>query len=92
MVRAAHVLSKRLSGARLITPEEKNMTVATFEELTKYRWSSDNDADRFPVENPATGKVITVGGGAEQMNAAIDARQSPGERQHSLLACLLNFS
>jgi acyl-CoA reductase-like NAD-dependent aldehyde dehydrogenase len=51
------------------------MTVSTFGELTKYRWSSDDDDDRFPVENPATGNVITIvqGGGAEQMYAAIAA-------------------
>ena len=51
------------------------MTVSTFGELTKYRCSSDDDDDRFPVENPATGNVITIvqGGGAEQMYAAIAA-------------------
>jgi acyl-CoA reductase-like NAD-dependent aldehyde dehydrogenase len=75
------------------------MTVATFEELTRYRWSSEDTADRFPVENPATGKVITVvqGGGIEQVNAAIDAahrafsrdwRWRPSaERGRLLLAC-----
>jgi acyl-CoA reductase-like NAD-dependent aldehyde dehydrogenase len=51
------------------------MTVPTLAELTRYRWSSDDDADRFPVENPATGKVITIvqGGGAAQMNAAVES-------------------
>jgi len=46
------------------------VSVATLDELTRYRWSSDDEDDRFPVENPATGKVITVvqGGGAKQMN------------------------
>ena len=54
-------------------PKGKNVTVSAPDELTKYRWSSDNDDDRFPVENPTTGKVITIvqGGGAEQMHAAI---------------------
>jgi acyl-CoA reductase-like NAD-dependent aldehyde dehydrogenase len=51
------------------------MTVSILDEVTKYRWSADDDDDRFPVENPAAGKVITIvqGGGAEQMHAAIAA-------------------
>ncbi len=51
------------------------MAVPTLEELTRYRWSSDDDADKFSVENPATGKVITVvqGADAAQMNAAIES-------------------
>jgi len=51
------------------------MAVPTLAELTRYRWSSDDDADRFSVENPATGKVITIvqGGGASQMNAAVES-------------------
>jgi acyl-CoA reductase-like NAD-dependent aldehyde dehydrogenase len=51
------------------------MAVSTLEELTRYRWSSDDDADKFSVENPATGNVITVvqGAGAAQMNAAIES-------------------
>ena len=51
------------------------MSTATFDELTKYRWSSDDETDRFAVANPATGDVITTiqGGGAKQMNAAVDA-------------------
>jgi betaine-aldehyde dehydrogenase len=42
------------------------MAVPTIAELVRYRWSSDDDADRFSVENPATGTVITIvqGGGA----------------------------
>jgi len=51
------------------------MAVPTLEELTRYRWSSDDDADKFSVENPATGTVLTVvqGAGAAQMNAAIES-------------------
>ncbi len=51
------------------------MAVPTVAELTRSRWSSDDDADRFLVENPATGNVITSvqGGGKEQMNAAIES-------------------
>ena len=51
------------------------MAVPTLEELTRYRWSTDDDADKFSVDNPATGKVITVvqGAGAAQMNAAIES-------------------
>ena len=73
--------------------------IPTFDKLTRYRWSSESDADRFPVEDPATGKVITVvqGGGAEQMNRAITAaqrafatdwrRRTRTERARMLLAC-----
>jgi acyl-CoA reductase-like NAD-dependent aldehyde dehydrogenase len=51
------------------------MAVPSLAEVTRYRWSSDDDADRFSVENPATGKVITIvqGGGAAQMNAAVES-------------------
>ena len=52
------------------------MAVPTLAELTRYRWSSDDDADRFSVEDPATGKVITIvqGGGAAQMGAGAPPR------------------
>lgn len=75
------------------------MTVSALDELTKYRWSSDSDDDRFPVENPATGKVITIvqGGGADQMHAAVAAAhrafvtdwrwRNRTERAQLLLAC-----
>jgi acyl-CoA reductase-like NAD-dependent aldehyde dehydrogenase len=58
------------------------MTVPTFAELTRNRWSSDDDADKFSVENPATGKVITMvqGGGVQQMNAAIEAAHQAFDR------------
>jgi acyl-CoA reductase-like NAD-dependent aldehyde dehydrogenase len=51
------------------------MTTALEPELTTYRWSSNDPADRFPVEDPATGEVITLvqGGGAAQVNAAVEA-------------------
>ena len=51
------------------------MSVQTIAELTRYRWSSDDDVDRFSVENPATGRVITVGrgGSVKELNAAIEA-------------------
>lgn len=44
-------------------------------EVTRYRWSSDSEQDRLPVEDPATGAVITVvqGGGAGEVNAAVEA-------------------
>jgi acyl-CoA reductase-like NAD-dependent aldehyde dehydrogenase len=43
--------------------------------IATYRWSSDRPEDRFPVENPATGQVITVvqGGGAPETDAAVQA-------------------
>src|SRR4029077_16149893 len=51
------------AGARVVREahglKEDNMAIPTLAELTRHRWSSDDDADRFPVENPATGKVIT---------------------------------
>jgi betaine-aldehyde dehydrogenase len=44
-------------------------------ELITFRWSSDAESDRFPVEDPATGQVIAViqGGGPEQVDAAVEA-------------------
>jgi hypothetical protein len=41
------------------------MTTALEPELSSFRWSSNDPADRFPVEDPATGEVITLvqGGG-----------------------------
>ena len=43
--------------------------------IATYRWSSDRVEDRFPVENPATGQIITVvqGGGAPEIDAAVQA-------------------
>jgi hypothetical protein len=51
------------------------MTTALEPEFTTYRWSSHEEADRFPVEDPATGEVITVvqGGGTAELNAAVEA-------------------
>jgi len=42
---------------------------------TQYRWSSKNPADRFPVEDPATGEVIDIvqGGGAAEIDGAVQA-------------------
>lgn len=43
--------------------------------IATYRWSSDRPEDRFPVENPATGKTITIiqGAGAPETDAAVRA-------------------
>jgi hypothetical protein len=51
------------------------MTTALEPELSAYRWSSHDEADRFPVEDPATGEVITLaqGGGTAEVNAAVEA-------------------
>jgi acyl-CoA reductase-like NAD-dependent aldehyde dehydrogenase len=51
------------------------MTTTAAPELTTFRWSSDDEADRFSVEGPATGEVITIvqGGGASEVNAAVEA-------------------
>lgn len=49
---------------------------------TAFRWSSNSADDRFPVENPATGEVITVvqGGGAAETDAAVRAAHRAFER------------
>jgi len=51
------------------------MTTTPAPELTTFRWSSHDEDDRFPVEDPATGEVITIvqGGGGAQANAAVEA-------------------
>jgi acyl-CoA reductase-like NAD-dependent aldehyde dehydrogenase len=75
------------------------MTVASIPQLSRYRWSSDEETDRFPVENPATGEVITLvqGGGVAQVEAAVEAAhrafvtdwrwRTADERARLLLAC-----
>jgi betaine-aldehyde dehydrogenase len=40
------------------------MTTALGPELSRYRWSSHDEADRFPVEDPATSEVIALVQGA----------------------------
>jgi hypothetical protein len=40
------------------------MTTTAVPELTAFRWSSPDEADRFPIEDPATGEVITIVQGA----------------------------
>jgi hypothetical protein len=54
---------------------ELAMTTTQAPELMTFRWSSRDQADRFPVEDPATGEVITIvqGGGAAEVNAAVEA-------------------
>lgn len=44
-------------------------------ETTTFRWSSNDAEDRFAVENPATGEVITTvqGGGPAEVDAAVRA-------------------
>ncbi len=50
--------------------------------LDRWRWSSDRDADRFAVTNPATGAVIAEvqGGGAEQVDGAVRAARIAFDR------------
>ena len=45
------------------------MSVSSVTDFRSYRWSSADEADRFSVENPATGEVIAVvqGGGPDQL-------------------------
>ena len=71
----------------------------TIDARTATRWSSDRPEDRFPVENPATGQVITVvqGGGAPEIDGAVNAahraftrdwsRRAPADRAGLLLRC-----
>jgi acyl-CoA reductase-like NAD-dependent aldehyde dehydrogenase len=49
------------------------MTAAAPQLLT-YRCSPGNEADRVPIEDPATGEVIAVvqGGGSDEVDAAVE--------------------
>lgn len=70
-----------------------------FESITRCRWSSDRPENRFPIENPATGEVITIvqGGGEAEIDAAVRAAhtayendwrwRAPRERGALLLNC-----
>jgi acyl-CoA reductase-like NAD-dependent aldehyde dehydrogenase len=67
--------------------------------ITTTRWSSDRAEDRFPVEDPATGQVITTvrGGGAPEIDAAVQSAhraftqdwrwRTAAERAEFLLRC-----
>jgi hypothetical protein len=44
------------------------MATALEPELTTYRWSSNDPADRFPVEDPATGEVIALVQGGRRLD------------------------
>lgn len=77
------------------------MTI-TFPELTTYRWSCQDEAKRFPVENPATGEVITTVQAGDEATAAeaIQASQvayetwrliTPAERSQYLLRCAVEL-
>ncbi|EME39725.1 hypothetical protein DOTSEDRAFT_75391 [Dothistroma septosporum NZE10] len=78
-------------------PQSVKMPI-TFPELTTYRWSCEDDSKRFAVDNPATGKVITVvqAGNEATATRAVEASQeayeewrwtSPMERSQYLLRC-----
>lgn len=69
-----------------------------FPEISSYRWSCNDEAKRFTVENPATGKVLTTvqAGDASTVDLAVQASQkaflkwralSPAERGQYLLRC-----
>ena len=70
-----------------------------YEAVSRFRWSSDSAEDRFDVENPATGGLITTvqGGGAAEVDAAVKAAhaafesdwrwRTPRERGNMLLEC-----
>jgi acyl-CoA reductase-like NAD-dependent aldehyde dehydrogenase len=75
--------------------------MATFEfpELSTYRYSCKDESKRFAVENPATGKVITIvqAGDAKSVDNAVKASQqafeerwrplTPRERSMYLMRC-----
>lgn len=44
-------------------------------EALRFRWSSENEADKFEVHNPATGEILAViqGGGVREVNSAVHA-------------------
>ena len=70
-----------------------------FPELSTYRWSCKDESKRFPVENPATGKVITTiqAGDAQTTDEAVKASEiafqerwrwvTPKDRSAYLLKC-----
>ncbi|MGW7577886.1 aldehyde dehydrogenase family protein [Streptomyces sp. NPDC054765] len=51
------------------------MNASTDREILRYRWSSDDQTDRFTVENPATGMPIVTlqGAGEKEVDAAVRA-------------------
>ena len=55
--------------------------MADFPTVSTYRWSSDRAQDRFTVEDPASGAVITTvqGGGGEQVDGAVRAAHAAFE-------------
>jgi acyl-CoA reductase-like NAD-dependent aldehyde dehydrogenase len=76
---------------------ENNMSVSSVTDFRSYRWSSADEADRFSVENPATVIAVVQGGGAAEVDAAVDAAhrafvsdwrwRTADERARLLLAC-----
>ncbi|KXL48813.1 hypothetical protein M433DRAFT_62913 [Acidomyces richmondensis BFW] len=70
-----------------------------FPEISIYKWSCNEESKRFPVENPATGKIITTiqAGDASSVDQAIHASQvafeqrwrwvSPRDRSTYLFRC-----
>lgn len=73
-------------------------TLPTFPELSTYDWSCKDGTQRFTVENPATGKVLTTiqAGNASTVDLAVQASQkaflqwrelSPAERSQYLFRC-----
>lgn len=73
--------------------------VPMFPEISIYKWSCNEESKRFPVENPATGKIITTiqAGDASSVDQAIHASQvafeqrwrwvSPRDRSTYLFRC-----
>src|SRR5258708_16257971 len=79
--RLPRVSASSAADARLVREahglKEEQMAVPTLEELTRYRWSSDDYADKFSVENTATRKVINVVHGANATHINPAHHQAP---------------
>lgn len=54
------------------------MGVATYDQVSRFRWSSEDPSEQFNVINPATAEVITTvqGGGTAQVKAAVEKSQT----------------
>jgi acyl-CoA reductase-like NAD-dependent aldehyde dehydrogenase len=60
------------------------MTTTMASEPTTYRWSSTQEAERFAVEDPATGDVIAVvqGGGTADVKALLKTPSPANPKAH----------
>lgn len=64
----------------------QSLTPVTYPEVTTVRWSSDASDDRFTVENPATGEVITKVQTVTVFDTEDEAIDIANESEYGLLA------